>query len=193
MKRGFLVPVSLAVAGLFARGGSAAPTPVLIEPQRDAAHSGSHLLQRLVALPRTLAAGRPTSHYSHSSHSSHVSHASHTSHFSSSTPPPPPPSPPASGGSSGATSKKGYAQATDVETALQTHGISYRGRHVAITSASCIGESKYGARYVSYVREYHRFNCDVFDSNSNGYNVEIVITKSNATTFWWRVLKVQAL
>jgi hypothetical protein len=106
MRRPFLVPLGLALAGLGAQPALAEPSagPEGLEVGGTAATSPraskrlQHPLLAVSQARRHLATylGH-SSHSSHSSHASHASHASHSSHFSSSSPAPalpPAPAPP---------------------------------------------------------------------------------------------------
>lgn len=191
IRRSFLVPVSVAVAGAFAKGAAAQPAPVVLEPRREAAVSSARLIRELVALPRA-AAQRPADHFSHSSHASHVSHASHMSHFSSSTAPPTISPPPITSGSGGVATTQATAQSSDLERAIEQHGITYQGVHKQITTAICAGEAQYGARWVGYTLEYHRFSCTLFDASYNLYEAEVAITRANSQYFWWKILTIRS-
>lgn len=194
MRRSFLLPLSVALAGLFGKSAVAQPAPVTTEPRREP-NPTSQLTKSLLALPTRAGERRPLVHVSHASHASHVSHASHSSHFSSSTPPPvtPPPAAAPPGGVGGTTTTKGYALDLDLNAAIEKSGVTYEGSHVAIASALCAGEAQYGSKWVGYELEYHRFSCDLYDSAYNMYQAEVVITKSNAKYFWWQVVSIKQL
>jgi hypothetical protein len=94
----------------------------------------------------------------------------------------PPPAPPSS--------TKGYTDALSLQGGIESRGVTYKGTHKPITSATCVGEPRYGSRMGGYPLEYHRFNCVLLDASYNMYNAEVVITKSNSQYFWWQVVSI---
>jgi hypothetical protein len=94
-------------------------------------------------------------------------------------------------GGSGVTTLASTSAAA-LQTGIEKSGVSYGGKHVTVASAICAGEAQYGAKWVGYELEYHRFSCSLFDREYRLYEAQVVITKSNSKYFWWSVISIKA-
>ena len=88
------------------------------------------------------------------------------------------------GGSSGHASRaSGYAplyvQVFTINYAIWQIGLTYRGRHVDVENASCLGLARYGIWRGASPNEnaYWRFRCEARSSNGAFYSVAVSTTR----------------
>lgn len=91
----------------------------------------------------------------------------------------------------GARHRLGWIDETTVGNAIESHGFVYQGRHVAVDTAVCLGLRRFGVRTVDFTDQFHRFKCDADAANGHTYALQVKVTKSTATTFWWLVTAVR--
>jgi hypothetical protein len=63
-----------------------------------------------------------------------------------------------------------------VSNAIESDGIYYAGRKVAIDNAVCIGLRRFGVRTVRYEDHYWRFKCIADGANGHTYTVQVWTT-----------------
>lgn len=79
-----------------------------------------------------------------------------------------------------------YIDELSVSNAIESHGVYYRNRHVAIDNASCLGLRRYGVQPDAYgLDKFHRFKCDLDSADSHFYSVEVSTTTGPRSGYWY--------
>jgi hypothetical protein len=87
-----------------------------------------------------------------------------------------------------------YIDELTVDNTLESKGIEYHSRHIAVDNASCLGLRRYGVRTSDYQDTYWRFRCDVNGADNHFYDVQVSTTNGPRSGYWyWHFLSVKQL
>jgi hypothetical protein len=81
----------------------------------------------------------------------------------------------------------GYTDMFTINNAVETNGILYQGRKVAVDSALCIGLRRYGVKKVGYNEVFTRFKCSLSGADDHFYSVTLRMLTN--TRYQWLTVR----
>jgi hypothetical protein len=73
---------------------------------------------------------------------------------------------------------------------MESEGVTFKDAHKNLVNVDCAGLRYRGVRALSYVDEFHRFQCDLSGADNHYYIANVWITSSTGAHFRWQVTSI---